>query len=155
MSNPKFDKAFQKGLAFRDKGKYVEALKFLKKAMDIDSENPAVWYHMAEIMTILGNDKEALGCYWVIKGRPGLKGGLDPDNIIPWLNEANILMKHEMYKEAVECYEEMLERFPDDIIVMKGKEEASYELANVKYCTSCGEKLKKNEKFCLKCGKST
>ncbi|MBA7484819.1 hypothetical protein ES707_20350 [subsurface metagenome] len=153
MSNSKFDKEFQKGLAFREKGKYRDALKSLKKAMDIDDKNPEVWFQFAEIMTILGKDIEAMKFYWLIKGTPG-KEGLDPDNINAWINEANILMKHELYKEAGKVYEAMLERFPDNIIAVRGKEEASYELANVKYCTSCGKRLGKNEKFCLKCGKS-
>lgn len=154
MSNPKFDKAMQKGLTLKDRGKYVEALKFLQKAMKIDGENPAVWFHTAEIFTILGKDIDAMKCYWVIKGRPDKKEGLDPDNINAWLNEAALLMKHEMFKEAGEVYQAMLERFPDNIIAMKGVEQAAYELANVKYCINCGSKLSKKENFCLKCGKA-
>ena len=149
----KLDKLVEKAIEAKNRGDLIEMGNFLHKAFTIDETYPSVNDQFAEYFYLAGKKMEAIGMYRRLRGTPKQEG-LDPGNISPWLKEAAILMEIGNFKLADNLFDEMLKIFPDNPNVIKGKEQTQYELANIKYCTRCGEPLNKYENHCLRCGKA-
>ncbi|MFW9773747.1 MAG: tetratricopeptide repeat protein [Candidatus Thorarchaeota archaeon] len=133
----------------------MNAIKKFKKAIELNKENVDAWFNLGECWRMVGRYKFAIDCYWVINGHDTTNNdGLDSSYIDAWINEGFLLLKIEMFKQALECFETAINIEPNNKFALKGKEEALKEIKNLKYCSKCNAQIKKNERFCLKCGSS-
>ena len=99
---------FTQAVILKITGKYTEAEEMMKKALEIDSLDPAANYQEAKILTILGRKDEA-----VEFAAKAMK--LDENN--KWYKKlyADLQKAAGNYKEYLDTYKILAEKYPEDI----------------------------------------
>ncbi len=99
---------FTQAVILKVTGKYTEAEEMMKKALEIDSLDPAANYQEAKILTILGRKDEA-----VEFAAKAMK--LDENN--KWYKKlyADLQKAAGNYKEYLDTYKILAEKYPEDI----------------------------------------
>ena len=78
------DALITKGNILLNLGRYNESLDTIDKAIQLDPENPSVWYEKATYYNVLGKYNESLDAYEMITK-------LEPEKASAWLFKGNVL----------------------------------------------------------------
>ena len=119
---------FKKAFDFSEEKKYVEAVAFYDKVINLAPNHYIAWYNKATDLARLNKYEEAIACYNV-----AIK--LHPTDSSYWTNKGLVLLLQREYAEAVACFDVSLRLDPLNKTAKK-------------YRTSAIEK--QGEVFCLK-----
>ena len=108
------------GLVFNLDDK-IEAIKWYKKAVDVQPDSYDVMNTIGELSYKIGNTDEAL--LWFDRSLEE-----KPDHLKALQGKAKILFELEMYEEAIEVYDKALKKKPYDGPLLTGKGNALFEL---------------------------
>ena len=92
------------------KENFYESLKYLNKAIAIDSSNPEYWFTMGNIYLKLRFEEKAIDSY-----RKAVE--LDPYDSESWLNMSEIYLKQNLLSKAIKILEDSYRFNSDDTII--------------------------------------
>ncbi len=133
---------FTQAVILKVTGKYQEAEEMMKKALAIDSLDPAANYQEAKILTILGRKDEAVE--YAAKA-------MKLDNNNKWYKKlyADLQKANGNYREYLKTYEELAKQYPEDVDFLTELAFAYYFTGDyenaVKYYSQLEEKMGLNE----------
>lgn len=96
---------YDKGFALLDAGKYSEALKIFKDAVEANPKSSWTWYQMGNYLLYVGNFKEANKSY-------DKSIAINPKNISALRNKRYVLEKSGKYEEVVKTCDETIKIDP-------------------------------------------
>lgn len=108
---------------------FNEAIASFRTALRYDANDIASWEGLADSYLQRGSLNSAMRVYQKITE-------LDASNVYSKLQVANVKCTLRLHKEAVECYEELLVKYPDFLPALKGNAEAHLGLCN-HYSSMC------------------
>ena len=98
------------GLAHRELGEHIEAIRYYRASIKIEESNRA-FFHMGFDLSVLGRYEEALDAY-----EKALQ--LNPKDTSAWTNKGAALSYLGRSSKALKAYEEALKREPNDPITL-------------------------------------
>jgi len=91
------------GMAAQDKGQLEQAIGFLRRALEIQPDNPDFLRSLANALRLAREDNEAMALY-----RRTLAAL--PDDLESWFNQGKILQANRRHAEAIDCYAQYIQR---------------------------------------------
>ena len=110
-----------RGRKYLDSERYRDAATALKKALKINPYDDMTICLMAQVHYETGDRDRAINTISRILGRK-------PDFLPAWFTLANASLKHGQYKDAVDCFEKILELQPENSEASKGLKKARSKL---------------------------
>jgi len=115
------DEWLEVGTDYFENGNYEKAIRFFKKALDMDEENKDAWVMYGIALVETQEYQDAMDCF-------DRATDIDPDNTKAWYNKAELLVRFKKFKDALLCYDEVLDIDPDDEDAYYRREEIEEEL---------------------------
>ena len=102
--------------AYRDLGRFDEAIDLIKTQLTIDPSSDALWNTLGSIVNKQGKSQDAITFY-----QEAIR--LNPDNPQVWYNASDTLTRMGLFKEAIQGYEKALDLFTaqnsDELVLAK------------------------------------
>jgi tetratricopeptide (TPR) repeat protein len=104
------DDHLKQGEALYLECRYQEALISFEKAILMNADLDAAWYHRGNVLVKVQRLEEAIACY-------DQAIGLNRQHSEAWYNRANVLMRLQRYEEAITAYDQAIALKPNNYIL--------------------------------------
>ncbi len=118
---------------FAEKDEFVEAIKYLDKAIDVDPNHISAWNNKGVLLSEIGEYEKALKTF-----DTALK--INPKDNDTYYNIGKLFYKMKKYEEAAKFFEETVRINPNDIEAWYNKGSALLELKELEKANECFKK---------------